>query len=107
MFGSDGEDEFGFGVVYGDGAGRDRLVSLHGFGKGEAEGAVIELLGDEFGLVVGVCNRFDVSQLAETVSDRADAAFFAFDLCERVDSQGAFAQVKAYGDVVEVRIDRG
>ena len=36
------------------GPGRDRVDFLDGLGEGEAEGAVVELLGDQFGLVGGV-----------------------------------------------------
>ncbi|MXX92945.1 MAG: hypothetical protein F4Y63_05760 [Chloroflexi bacterium] len=54
VFGGDGEGEARFGVGDGDGAGGYRVGLLDGFGEGEAEGSVVELLGDQFGLVGGV-----------------------------------------------------
>ena len=42
----DGEGEAGFGVGDGDGAGRYGVGFLDGFGEGEAERSVVELLGD-------------------------------------------------------------
>lgn len=54
VLGGDGEGEARFGVGNGDGAGGYRVGFLDGLGEGEAEGAVVELLGDQFGLVGGV-----------------------------------------------------
>ena len=45
-----------------DGAGRYGVVFLDGFGEGETERTVVELLGDEFGLVCGVWRRGDVGE---------------------------------------------
>ena len=46
VFRGDGEGEARFGVGDGDGSGRYRVCFLDGFGEGEAEGSVVELLGD-------------------------------------------------------------
>ncbi len=46
VFRGDGEGEARFGVGDGDRAGRDGVGFLDGFGEGEAEGTVVELLGD-------------------------------------------------------------
>ncbi len=54
VFGRDSEGEARFGVGDGDGSGGYRVGFFDGFGECEAEGAVIELLGDQFCLVCGV-----------------------------------------------------
>ncbi len=60
VFGGDGEGEFGLVVGCGDGAGRDGEVAFDGFGEGEAERSVVELLRDEFSLVRSAGDWFDV-----------------------------------------------
>ena len=54
VFGGDSEGEARFGVGDGDRAGGYRVGFLDRLGEGEAEGSVVELLGDKFGLVGGV-----------------------------------------------------
>ena len=54
VLGGDGEGEARFGVGDGDGSGGYGVGFLDGLGEGEAEGAIVELLGDQFGLVGGV-----------------------------------------------------
>ena len=78
--GGDREGQSRLGVVDGDGAGRDRVVFLDGLGEGEAERSVVELLGDQFGLVCGVGRGIDVGEGAEAVADGFDAVGGAFDL---------------------------
>lgn len=82
VFGRDGEGEFGLGVVDSDGAGGDGVVFLYCFGESKAEGAVVELLRDQFGLVGRVWRRGDVGEGAEAVADGFDAFILAFDLRE-------------------------
>ena len=106
VFGRDGEGQPRLGVIDGDGTGRDRVDFLDGLGEGEAEGAVVELLGDEFGLVGGVGRWIDVGESAEAVADGLDAFGGAFDLGEGVDGEGSVEHVETDRDVVEVRVDR-
>ncbi len=82
VFWCDGECEARFGVCDGDSAGRYGVVFLYGFGECESEGSVVELLRDEFGLVVGAGCWFHVGQSAESVANSCDSFLFAFDLCE-------------------------
>ncbi len=93
VFRSDGEDEFGFGVVRCDGACGYRVDFFDGFGEGESEGAVVHLAGDEGCLVICAGDRFDIGECAKSFADRCDALFGAFDLCEGVDGQRSISQV--------------
>ena len=106
VFRGDGEGEAGFGVGDRDGSGRYGVGLLNGFGEGEAEGAVVELLGDQFGLIGGVWRGIDVGEGAEAFADGFDAFGGAVDLGEGVDGEGSVAEVQSDGDVVEVRVYR-